>query len=453
MISVLLAMQGAQALEPAQAVPRREVSHLCQKPCAKHRQGLMDRSSTATSPATAFRWTVCALLFAATAINYMDRQVLGILVLPLQKELGWTESEYGLIISGFQATFALGLLVSGPIIDRIGTRIGYALALTICSIAATAHGFVQSVRGFAAARLLLGFGESGNFPAAVKATAEWFPVRERAFAVGLFNSGSTVGAIIAPLIVPWIALTLGWRAAFILIGVLGFIWIPTWLILYRHPAPIQDDATDHEPAVPMRRLLMHRETWVFLLGRAVTEPVWWFYLYWAPKFLNESRGLTLRSVGIPLMIMYGMANLGGLFGGWLSSTLLKHGWTVNAARKIAVLVCALFVVPVAFDVYAQHIWLAVGILGLAMAGHQGWASNLFAMFADIYPKQAVASVTGLTGMGAAIGGTFAAAITGLILQKTGSYQSILIWASVSYLVVLGALHLFVPRLRRIEIGV
>ena len=415
---------------------------------------LMDQSSAEASPVSTFRWVVCALLFSATAINYMDRQVLGILVIPLQKELGWSETQYSMMIAGFQATFAFGLLATGPVIDRIGTRMGYALAVTICSVAAVAHGFVRSVMGFGGVRLVLGLGEAGNYPSAVKATAEWFPVRERAFAMGLFNSGSTVGAILAPLIVPWIALTLGWRAAFILIGLLGFIWIPTWLVLYRRPAPVLDTATGLEvPAevtVPIRRLLMHRETWVFLIGRSITEPVWWFYLYWAPKFLSASRGLTLRNVGLPLMAMYALANLGGLFGGWLSSTLLKRGWSVNAARKTAVLVCNLMVVPVAFDSRFQHAWVAIGILGLAMAGHQGWASNLFAMLADIYPKRAVASITGLTGMGAAIGGMFAAAITGLILKYTGSYQPILIWASVSYLTVLGGICIFIPRLGRIE---
>lgn len=405
----------------------------------------------ASSSVSAFRWVVCGLLFAATAVNYMDRQVLGILVIPLQKELGWTESQYGLIIAGFQAMFALGLLVSGPIIDRVGTRLGYALAVTVCSAAAVAHGFVRSVKGFGAVRLALGLGEAGNFPSAVKATAEWFPVKERAFAMGLFNSGSTVGAILAPLLVPWIALTFGWRTAFISIGVLGFIWIPIWLILYRRPAPRFEAEIETPATIPIRRLLMHRETWVFLIGRSITEPVWWFYLYWAPKFLSQSRGLTLRNIGLPLMVMYAVANLGGLFGGWLSSSLLKRGFTVNAARKIAVLVCACFVVPVAFDLYFQQAWVAICILALAMAGHQGWASNLFALLADIYPQHAVASITGLTGMGAAIGGTFAATITGLILQKTGSYEPILIWASMSYLVLLTGLHLAVPKIHRIEV--
>lgn len=411
----------------------------------------LNPSAAAVATSSSFRWIVCVLLFAATAINYMDRQVLGILVIPLQKELGWTESQYGFIIAGFQAMFAVGLLISGTIIDRIGTRLGYTLAVTVCSVAAVAHGFVRSVKGFGAVRLLLGLGEAGNFPSAVKATAEWFPIKERAFAMGLFNSGSTVGAILAPLIVPWIALTFGWRVAFISIGVLGFIWIPIWLILYRRPAPRFDAELEPPAAIPIRRLLMHRETWVFLIGRSITEPVWWFYLYWAPKFLSQTRGLTLRNVGVPLMVMYAIANLGGLFGGWLSSSLLRRGWSVNAARKIAVLVCACFVVPVAFDLYFQQEWVAIGLLALAMAGHQGWASNLFALLADIYPQHAVASITGLTGMGAAIGGTFAATITGFILQKTGSYEPILIWASMSYLVLLTGLHLAIPRIHRIEI--
>jgi ACS family hexuronate transporter-like MFS transporter len=413
----------------------------------------MDRSPAQFS---AFRWVVCALLFSATAVNYMDRQVLGILVIPLQQELGWSESQYGLIIASFQATFALGLLLAGPIIDRIGTRLGYALSVTVCSIAAVAHGFVHSAAGFGGVRLLLGLGEAGNFPAAVKATSEWFPAHERALAAGLFNSGSTVGAILAPLMVPWIALTFGWRAAFILIGALGFLWIPVWLALYRRPLPVYSVSdfsmvTAIEAPISIGQLLRCRATWVFLIGRSITEPVWWFYLYWAPKFLSSSRGLTLRNVGMPLMIMYAMANVGGLFGGWFSSTLLKRGWSIPAARKTAVLVSALMVVPVAFDSRAHHMWLAVGILGLAMAGHQSWASNLYAMLADIFPRRAVASITGLTGTGAAIGGMFAAAITGFILRTTGSYQPILTWASLSYVAVLGGLHLFIPKLERVEI--
>jgi len=414
---------------------------------------MVDRSP---APVSSFRWVVCALLFAATAINYMDRQVLGILVLPLQKELGWTESQYGLIIAGFQATYAIGLFTAGPIIDRIGTRLGYAFSLAICSIAAVAHGFVRSVSGFGAVRLLLGFGESGNFPSAVKATSEWFPAHERAFAAGLFNSGSTVGAILAPLVVPWIAINYGWRPAFILIGALGFLWIPLWLAIYRRPLPaysVSDfsTVTAEQSPIAIRELLRHRATWVFFIGRSITEPVWWFYLYWAPKFLNSSRGFTLRNVGLPLMIMYAVANVGGLFGGWFSSSLLKRGWSIPAARKTAVLASELMVVPVAFDAHASQAWLAVGILALAMAGHQSWASNLYAMLADIFPRRAVATITGLTGAGAAIGGIFFAAFTGFILRATGSYQPILTWASLSYLAVLAGIHLFIPKLSRIQI--
>lgn len=412
----------------------------------------MDAPSDEASTLSPYRWTVCALLFAATTINYMDRQVLGILAITLQKDLGWSESQYGLIITGFQLAYALGLVLCGWLIDRIGTRIGYALAVGICSIAAVAHGLVTSVLGFGAVRILLGFGESGNFPAAIKAISEWFPPRDRAFAVGIFNSGSTVGAILTPLIVPWIAMTFGWRAAFIFVGLLGLIWIPIWLLKYRKAAAEAQPISDAQRVMPIRGLLSHRETWVFLAARSITEPVWWFYLYWAPKFLHSSRGITLSHVGLPLAIMYVLANAGGLFGGWCSSTLIARGLPVNAARKLAVLVCALFVVPVAFDSMVRNTWIAVAILGLAMAGHQGWASNLFAMLADIYPGRAVASITGLTGMGAAFAGAFAATVTGFILQRTGSYTPILVWASMSYLVVLGIIQLFIPKMNRIDVA-
>jgi ACS family hexuronate transporter-like MFS transporter len=402
-------------------------------------------------PVSRYRWVICALLFAATAINYIDRQILGLLAIPLQRDFGWSESQYGLIITGFQFAYASGLLIFGRLIDWTGTRIGYAVAVCVWSLSAAAHGLASTVTGFGAVRIMLGLGEAGNFPAAIKAISEWFPHRERAFAVGLFNSGSTVGAILTPLVVPWIALTLGWRAAFFLTGLLGLLWIPFWLLGYRR-APVERFAlSDTTTSIGYGSLLRHRETWVFLVARALTEPVWWFYLFWAPKFLSASRGITLSHVGFPLVVMYLMANAGGLLGGWLSSSLLKRGWTVNAARKVAVLACALWVVPVAFDGSVTNTWTAIGILGLAMAGHQGWASNLFAMLSDIYPSRAVASVTGLTGIGAAVAGAFAAAGTGYVLQKTGSYTPILIWASISYLVVLALIQLFIPRIQRIAV--
>jgi ACS family hexuronate transporter-like MFS transporter len=398
-----------------------------------------------------YRWAICALLFSATAINYIDRQILGLLAVPLQHDFGWTESQYGLIIMGFQLAYATGLLIFGRLIDWSGTRFGYSIAVGVWSLSAAAHGLVTSVMGFGAVRVLLGLGEAGNFPAAIKAISEWFPHRERALAVGLFNSGSTVGAIATPLLVPWIALRFGWRAAFLFTGLLGLLWIPCWLFGYRK-APVDTVADSEAPTViGYARLLRHRETWVFLLARALTEPVWWFYLFWAPKVLSASRGITLSHVGLPLVTMYLMANAGGLMGGWISSTLLRRGWTLNAARKVAVLVCALCVVPVAFDSSVHSAWAAIGILGLAMAGHQGWASNLFAMLSDIYPGKAVASITGLTGIGAAIAGAFAAAGTGFVLEKTGSYLPVLLWAGISYLVVLAEIHLFIPKIHRIEV--
>ena len=403
------------------------------------------------SPPSRYRWVICALLFAATAINYIDRQILGLLATPLQHDFGWSESQYGFIITGFQLAYATGLLVFGRMIDWTGTRVGYAVAVCVWSVSAAAHGLVSSVAGFGGVRVLLGLGEAGNFPAAIKAISEWFPQRERAFAVGLFNSGSTVGAILTPLVVPWVALTLGWRAAFLLTGLLGLFWVPCWLMGYRKVPVAGSTKVNTTASIGYGQLLRHRETWVFLLARALTEPVWWFYLFWAPKFLSASRGITLRHVGLPLVAMYLMANAGGLVGGWISSALIRRGWTINAARKVAVLVCALCVVPVAFDSRVHSAWAAIGILGLAMAGHQGWASNLFAMLSDIYPSKAVASITGLTGIGAALAGAFAATGTGYVLEKTGSYLPVLIWASVSYLVVLAEIQFFIPEIRRIEV--
>jgi ACS family hexuronate transporter-like MFS transporter len=398
-----------------------------------------------------YRWVICALLFAATAINYIDRQILGLLAIPLQHDFGWSESQYGLIIMGFQLAYATGLLIFGRLIDWIGTRVGYAFAVGVWSVSAAAHGLVSSVTGFGGVRVLLGLGEAGNFPAAIKAISEWFPHRERALAVGLFNSGSTVGAIATPLVVPWIALHYGWRTAFLITGLLGLLWIPLWLLGYRRAPADPAVGSEATASIGYGRLLRHHETWVFLLARALTEPVWWFYLFWAPKFLSASRGISLSHVGLPLVTMYLMANAGGLMGGWISSTLIKRGWTINAARKLAVLVCALCVIPVAFASSVHDAWVAIGILGLAMAGHQGWASNLFAMLSDIYPSKAVASVTGLTGIGAAIAGALAAAGIGYVLDETGSYLPILIWASISYLVVLAEIHIFIPTIQRIDV--
>lgn len=404
---------------------------------------------TAAPPAPRFRWTVCALLFLATTVNYVDRQILGILAGPLQSALGWTESQYGLIVTSFQVAYAVGLLGFGRVIDAAGTRMGYAYAIGLWSIAAAAHGLVRSVSGFGVVRFFLGLGEAGNFPAAVKAVGEWFPPQERAFAVGVFNSGSTFGAITTPLIVPWIALRYGWQWAFIATGLVGLVWVPVWLSLYRRSGPYAV-AAGAPSQTRWLTLLGYRQTWALLIARFLTEPVWWFYLFWGPKFLQSRFGLTLEQIGPPLVGIYLISNAGGLFGGWLSSTMLRHGMSVDAARKLAILACALLVVPVAFSPLVSSTWMAVLLLGLAAAGHQGWASNLFAAIADMYPARAVASATGLTGFGGSLGGSLASAGVGVLLDKTGSYAIPFAYAAGSYLLILLIIHLMIPRIAPIQ---
>lgn len=370
-----------------------------------------------------FRWTVCALLFLATTINYVDRQILGIPAGPLQSDLGWTESQYGFMVTAFQAAYAIDLW----------------------SIAAAAHGFTCSVLGFGVARFFLGLGEAGNFPAAVKAVGEWFPPKDRAFAIGVFNSGSTVGAIATPLIVPWLALKYGWQAAFILTGLAGLLWAPLWLALYRRAGPY-GEAAEAGSQVPRLSLLGYWQTWALLIARFLTDPVWWFYLFWESKFLQSRFAVTLDQLGVPLVCIYVISNAGGLFGGWLSSMLLKRGLSLSAARKLSILACALLVVPVAFSTRMPGAWGAVLLICLAAAGRQGWASNLFAMIAVIYPAGAVASATGLSGFGGSVGGMAAAAGAGLLLETTGSYAIPFAYAGVSYLLILTMIHLMIPRI-------
>ncbi|MBI4874493.1 MAG: MFS transporter [Acidobacteria bacterium] len=409
------------------------------------------------------RWLICGLLFLATTINYMDRQILGILAPTLERDIGWSESQYGFIVTAFNAAYAIGLLGFGRFIDVLGTRRGYALSVGLWSLAASLHGAVTSALGFGAARFALGLGEAGNFPAAVKTVSEWFPRRERAFAVGLFNCGSNVGAIVTPLMVPWIALHWGWRWAFILTGAVGFLWILGWVALYRRPTEhprlskseldyILSDAEPPAPSRPWLALLQYRQVWALVLARFLTDPVWWFYLYWIPKFLHSKHGLTLDKIGLPLVVIYVAADGGSVFGGWLSSTLIKRGWTVSAARKTAILVSALMVTPMMFGAQASETWVAVLILSLATAGHQGWAANMFASISDMFPRNAVSSVTGITGFGGSAGGMLVATATGFILEATGSYVPIFLWAGIAYLVILGLIHVMIPRIEPVEVG-
>ena len=413
----------------------------------------MSPAPATTRPAdqtSGYRWAICGLLFLATTINYIDRNVLGILAAPLGTEIGWSESQYGLIVTAFQAAYAIGLLGFGRVIDLVGTRAGYLLSIVLWSAAAAAHAFMRSALGFGVVRFFLGLGQGGNFPAAVKTVSEWFPRRERAFAIGLFNCGSNAGAIATPLLVPWLTLRFGWRWAFFVTGAIGLVWAPAWLLARRAPML---EAGHGEPAasVPWRRLLAYRETWAILIARFLTDPVWWFYLFWVPKFLNSRYGLTLDRIGLPLVIIYLAANGGSVFGGWLSSMLLKRGWTVNAARKLAILVSALMVVPMAFGANLSSLWAAVAILSLATAGHQGWAANMFASLSDMFPARAVSSVTGITGFGGAIGGMCASTAVGFILQATGSYVPAFIWAGISYLVVLALIQVMIPKIQAVAV--
>ena len=374
-----------------------------------------------------YRWTICALLFFATTINYVDRQVLGILSKDLQAALHWSEIDYGNIVAAFNAAYALGLLLAGRLMDRFGTKIGYAAALIIWSIAAMGHALARSAFGFGIARAALGLGEAGNFPAAIKTTAEWFPKKERALATGIFNAGSNVGAIVAPLTVPWIARHLGWQWAFIITGAIGFVWLVFLIPIYARPeahkrlsraelAHIQSDPPDPPAAkVPWLRLIPLRQTSAFAIGKYLTDPIWWFYLYWLPAFLRKNFGLDLSTIGPPLIAVYLIADVGSVGGGWLSSTFIKRGWTINRARKAAMLICALAVTPIVFASAASNLWVAVGLVGLAAAAHQGWSANIFTMTSDMFPRRAVGSVVGIGGMAGAIGGATLAVIVGYIL--------------------------------------
>jgi MFS transporter, ACS family, hexuronate transporter len=414
-------------------------------------------ASNPAVPGGNYRWRICALLLAATTINYIDRQVLGVLAPELQKIFAWSEVQYGYIITCFQAAYAIGLVSAGAVIDRLGTRLGYALAIAIWSLAAMSHALVGSVAGFALARFALGLGEAGNFPAALKTVAEWFPRRERAFATGIFNSGTNIGAIVAPLTVPIIAVTFGWQAAFLFTGVLSAAWLTTWLLTYKPPeqhpklgaaelAFIRSDPQEPTERVPWASLLKHRQTWAFVIGKFMTDPIWWFFLFWLPKYLNSEYGLSLLALGAPLVAIYVLADVGSIAGGWVAGRFIKMGWSVNRARKTAMLICALCVVPVVFVSQVQNVWIAVLLIGLATAGHQGWSANIFTLPSDMFPRRTVASVVGIGGFGGAVGGMFIATFTGFLLETTGSYVPVFMMAATAYLLALGFIHLLAPNL-------
>jgi len=412
-------------------------------------------STVIASPARriGYRWTVCALLFVVTTINYVDRQVLGILAPTLQRELGWSEAAYGDVVSWFSLPYAFAFLAAGRLFDRIGVRRGFAAAVIAWSVAAIAHAFARTTA------------ESANFPGAIKAVAEWFPKKERALATGIFNAGTNTGAILTPLVVPWIALKWGWQWAFIATGSLGFLWLVLWLAVYRSPdsnsrvssdelALIRSDPPDPANArVAWIRLLGFRQTWAVAAGKLLADPIWWFYLYWLPKFLDARYGIKLAQVALPLIVVYVVADVGSIGGGWLSSALIKRGWTVNRARKTTMLAMALLIVPTALAPLAGSMWTAVLIVSVAAAAHQAWSANVYTLASDMFPRAAVGSVVGIGAFAGGIGGWAFQRITARILQSNGNdYTPIFVVCGLAYVSGWTLIHLLAPRLKPATVG-
>ncbi len=404
-----------------------------------------------------YRWTICALLFAATAINYIDRQMIGVLKPVLQRDLGWTEAQYADIVFWFQAAYAIGFLVMGRLVDRLGARLGYALAFSFWTVAHVAHGLVSSVAQFAAVRFALGLGEAGNFPSGLKAVTDWFPQRERAFAVGLFNAGANVGAIATPLLVPAITLAYGWRMAFVATGAFSVLWLIAWIAIYRRPeeharvspeelALIRSDPASPVQRIPWLRLFGVRETWAYAVPKFLTDPIWWMFLFWLPDFLGKRYGLDLKSFGPPLVAIYLLSDGGSVLGGWVSSRLLQRGLSANRARKLTMLGCAIAVLPIVTVQYVDSLWIAVLLIGVATAAHQAFSANLLTLPSDLFPRQAVASVVGIGGTAGAIGGMLIAKFVGHVLGISGSYAPIFAVAGGAYLLALLSLHVISPRL-------
>jgi ACS family hexuronate transporter-like MFS transporter len=409
-----------------------------------------------------YRWVICGLLFAATAINYVDRQMIGLLKPTISAELGWSEMTYADIVFWFQAAYAIGYLSFGRIVDIFGARVGYAIAFVIWTVGHTLCGFVANAAQFAMARSVLGLGESGNFPAGIKAVSEWFPAKERALATGIFNAGANVGAIVAPLIVPLLTALYGWRMAFIVTGIASLVWLVAWIGIYRRPREaggrvsaaeleyIESDPADPAERIGWLRLLGYRETWAYALGKFLIDPIWWLFLFWTPDFLAKTYHLDLLSFGPPLVVIYLISDLGSIAGGWSSSRLMRRGFTANAARKLTMLACALLVTPIFFAQYVDNLWLAVAIVGLATAAHQAFSANLYTIPSDMFPRGAVGSVVGIGGTVGAIGGMMMAKFTGYVLQTTGSYTAIFAVAGSVYIVAVLVIHLLSPRLARVD---
>ncbi len=412
------------------------------------------------------RWTICALLFLASTINYVDRQTISVLKPHLQSVLHWSESDYGWIVFAFQLAYALMFTVAGVVMDWLGTRLGYAISITWWSFAAMAHALARGAISFGAARFLLGAGEAGNFPAAIKAVAEWFPKRERALATGVFNAGPTVGAVIAPPLVVWLTLRWGWRASFIFTGALGFLWLFFWLAFYRLPGQhpritpgelelIEGEEGEPEAAttvrIPWRKILAYRQAWGFILAKFMSDPIWWFYIFWLPSYLKQGRGFTLQEIGLFAWIPFLVSGVGSVAGGWLSGFFLNRGWPVSRARKAAMAICAFCMPSGIVAVFAHNIAWALALISLSLAAHQGWSANVYTLASDMFPKRDVGSVTGLGGTGGAVGGMIVSLVAGYTLQWFHTYVPLFIIAGIMHPLAFGVVHWTIPRIEPVAI--
>lgn len=427
-----------------------------------------------------YRWTICGLVFFATTVNYLDRQVISLLKSTLSEELNWNDGDYANIEIAFKLFYAFGMLGAGRLVDKLGTKIGYAVATTLWSIAALAHALVNTVFGFAAVRSALGITEAGNFPAAIKTVAEWFPKKERAFATGIFNSGTNFGAIIAPLSVPFIAAEMGWQWAFIITGMLGFVWLVLWLIFYETPAKsprlskaeydyIHSDAAEvladkndiDKPQVSWAKLLSFRQTWAFAIGKLLTDPIWWFYLFWLPDFLQSQYKLSGTGIAVPVAVVYSLSTIGSIAGGYLPMYLIKIGWPVFRARKTSMLIYALCVSPIIFAqiLGGLNMWYAVCVIGFAAAAHQAWSANIFTTVSDMFPKYTTASVTGIGGMFGALGGILLSALVQKnmfvyyrsINQIETAYYIMFFVCGAAYVLAWVIMHLLVPKMKQVDL--
>lgn len=414
-----------------------------------------------------YRWAICALLFFVITINYIDRQVLGVLKPVIEQDLGWSEVDYGNIVSAFQVSYGIGLLVVGRMLDRVGTRWGLAMAIALWSVAAMFHAAARTVLAFMLARVTLGIAESAAYPGAVKAVAEWFPRRERALGVGILNAGANVGVMTTPVIGLMIAGIYGWQAAFLATGAIGFVVLAGWLLMYRQPedhprvtaaerAWIEQDGEDTTGKVlGWRQAIRQRQAWYFICGKFFTDPVWYLFLFWLPDFFVKTQGLDLfpkgqegifATIGPALIGVYLLADIGSIMGGWLSCHFIKRGWSINRARKTTLFLAALCAVPLLFVLQVGNPLIVVLIIGFGTAGHQAFSSNIFTMISDLYPRRAVATVAGMGGAAGALGGILIAQATGWTLELTGSYWPILIYAGLAYLIAFTVIHLLVPRM-------